>query len=204
MCKVCPFYADIKCTKCDRDHVLECPAGSLIVRDLDECWSSCKPGYYQPIGENECKLCRLAILPYHEQCRECGYVEGNLECTKCVASTTESYYLINGTCYAESDINQAVCSTGQYPYNGGCATCPPGCSACYTGSECLSCENGYYLTESSQCVQLNCDTYKYVTKVTKSHKLEQITYTSEVCNDCVASDLPANCVDCDLRRWSNG
>ncbi|ELP83881.1 protein serine/threonine kinase, putative [Entamoeba invadens IP1] len=220
-CTECAFGYYISGNTCSK-----CDSNCLTCVDLATKCVSCQDGlflntntcghcpYCDDCTGNECNKCSSGYHnTYFKECQKCEF-----PCLTCTSSTiyncdscVTNYYVDKRECkscgtncnssFCFDNIGCTKCNYGFYVDNGVCNACDPTCKTCQQSSQptaCLSCYEGYYLTNSaqeSQCLKcdLNCAIDKCVNDVGCTQCLNGF-YMSAL-NTCTLCD--SNCKTCD-------
>ena len=151
-CKICKDSKDT-CTICKEGYYLNSNTCISCVEPCKSCSSStqcdlCKDGYYLSLAN--CIQCK-------QPCKTCS--DDNI-CTSCI----DNYFLVLDKCYecnynCKTKIDDCQCDScndGFYLFNFQCLNCDSNCKTCSNSeNNCLSCEEGYYLTSNNSCRKCN-------------------------------------------------
>ncbi|GAB1227985.1 hypothetical protein ENUP19_0367G0018 [Entamoeba nuttalli] len=228
------FYPNgVSCSKCSdivgcSSCMTQTTSKQLIVK---EC-SSCSSGYLE---NNQCITIPNCKVYKSNTCDTCldSYILENNNCVaastkNCKRSTenncvecADGYYLTssslcqscstfngNGKCYACNITSCSLCGSGMTIDNGMCQPCSvlPHCKLCDSSSnKCSMCENGYYLSNSQQCVKCPnscalCSSENECSECNTGYYLDGITCkgcsTIDGCQDnqCTTTGLCTKCV----------
>lgn len=137
---------------------LPCPNFCPTCNSPSACLT-CAPGYYLKAG-----FCQPCSTP---NCYSCGSSAVNNQCTLC----RNGFYLNSvNTCSAcpnscdicsfNAVLGRPVCSTCTNGYflssiSNNCSACSADCAICNDQNTCVSCSDGYYLTQDNTCLKCN-------------------------------------------------
>eukprot|EP00702_Spironucleus_salmonicida_P006663 EST47954.1 Cysteine-rich membrane protein 2 [Spironucleus salmonicida] len=168
-----------KCYECTPGYELQKDACVKIL--ANECSSStpCKNGMFceHVKGETKCKDCMLGcdICTSSLTCSACksslifengACVACPLNCKTCSDSTTCTACLYdlalseNGKCVKNECTVRNQCKKAEFcdmaSSGNTCKSCAPNCANCESSEKCNSCQEGFAVSDSAQCVQVQC------------------------------------------------
>ncbi|EAY19484.1 hypothetical protein TVAG_136150 [Trichomonas vaginalis G3] len=165
ICEPC----DEKCTECNESATKcsKCTDGYYL-KDT-ECVSSCGSNYYLNETIRRCEFCQSS-------CYECSGPYSN-QCLSCT-----------GEYNSRQDLHQCLNNCGDYYFGNEniCKNCAVNCKNCQSQTECIKCEESFYL-QNGKC-QPKCNDHNYGDNHNICHEC------SRNCSSC--SILPNFCTSC--------
>ncbi|KAL4454048.1 hypothetical protein ABPG73_009847 [Tetrahymena malaccensis] len=155
------------------------------------CDSSCKTCSL-PNNQNSCLSCNNGYyLNASNQCQQCQAPCGNCidSSTKCLSCTPAQNYIFDSSNNSCNLICDSSCKTCSLPNN---------------SSSCLSCNNGYYLNASNQCLICQVPCGNCIDSSTKCLSCTPAqNYTFDSSNNSCSVKCDSSCKTCSLPNNSN-